>query len=337
MVSHDRAFLDLCVDHILSLNKTGPLIEQGDYSSFAFNQGRRDAFDTERNERLGKEIAKLEESQRVKRAWSDKVEGTKLGAADRGHVGHMAAKAMKRAKSIQTRQQRMIDDRRELMGDIEYASDLKIETLPHDKRIFLTAEGLTLGYDGVAVVRGLDFQLLRGERLAIVGPNGCGKSTLIKAVLGQIAPMAGALRPAPRLVISYVRQETDGLRGDVRAYATAQGADLSRFLMLLRKLDFPRKEFERDMRAMSEGQKKKILIAASLCTPAHLYLWDEPLNFVDILSRIQIEDLIAQGDATMLLIEHDERFLDTIGARRLALGETGGGGGGDGGLRRPAL
>ncbi len=319
MVSHDRAFLDRSVDHILSLNKTGAVIEQGNYTSFAANQRLRDEYEIERNEKLTKEISKLEESQRNKRTWSDKVEAGKLGATDRGHVGHLAAKAMKRALSIQTRQQRMIDEKKDLLHDIEYASELRLETLAHDKKVFLTAESLSLGYDGVPCVKGIDFQLARGERLAVTGANGAGKSTLLKAVLGELAPLAGELRLAPRLTLSHVAQETAGLRGDVRDFARTRGADLTRFLMLLRKLDFPRREFERDIAQMSEGQKKKLLIAASLCTPAHLYLWDEPLNFVDVLSRIQIEDLIASSDATILLVEHDEQFLKAIGARRLEL------------------
>lgn len=321
MVSHDRAFLDRSVDHILSLQKTGMLIEQGNYSTYALNQQRRDEYEIERNARLEKDIRQLEDSQRTKRAWSDTIEKGKIGAHsyDRGHVGHLAAKAMKRAQSIQTRQQRLIDEKKDLLQDIEYASKLKIETLPHDKRVFLVAENLSLGYGGVPVAEPMNFILRRGERLAVSGPNGSGKTTLLKAVLGQLAPLSGRLAVAPRLVVSSVSQETAHLRGDLRDFAQARGAELSRFLMLLRKLDFRRDAFEQPIETMSEGQKKKLLIAASLCAPAHLYLWDEPLNFVDVLSRVQIEELIIEGGATMLLVEHDEAFLDNIGARRLRL------------------
>jgi len=321
MVSHDRAFLDRSVDHILSLQKTGMMIEQGNYSTYAFNQARRDEWDTTRNERLEKDIRKMEESQRAKRQWSDNVEKGKIGShsADRGAVGHMAAKGMKRALSIQTRQQRMIDEKKELLQDLEYASKLTLETLPHDKKVFLAAENLSLGYGGIPVVSGLHFQLGQGERLAVVGPNGAGKTTLLKAVLGNIAPLGGRLSAAPRLVVSHIAQDTTHLRGDVRDFALERGAELSRFLMLLRKLDFRRSTFELPIQWMSEGQKKKLLIAASLCTPAHLYLWDEPLNYVDVLSRVQIEELIVGSSATILMVEHDETFLDRIGARRLNL------------------
>lgn len=314
LVSHDRAFLDATVDHILSLNKSGQIIEQGNYSSFAHNQALRDEYEIERNERLQREISDLERSQRDKRNWSDKIERSKIGGhvADRGAVGHKAARMMQRAKAIQTRQQRAIDEKKELLQDIEYASALKITPLFHDKRVLVRATDLTLGYDGVPVLENISFQLEQGKCIAIVGANGSGKSTILKAILGQLEPMSGELYIAPRMKISHVSQETSHLRGPVREFAQSQGIDLTKFLMLLRKLDFPKHELESWIERMSEGQKKKILIAASLCTEAHLYLWDEPLNFIDVMSRKQIEDLIDEGRPTMVLIEHDERFVDRL-------------------------
>lgn len=337
LVSHDRAFLDRSVDHILSINKTGMVTEQGNYSSFIHNQKLRDAFEIERNEKLEKEIGALEDSQRNKRAWSDTIEAGKIGGhtADRGRVGHLAAKAMKRALSIQTRQQRMIDEKKELLKDLEYASELKIAPLAHDKRVLVSARDLALGYDGRAVVTGLSFDLSRGERLAVFGKNGCGKSTLLKAILGEIEPLQGELALAPRMVISSIAQETSSLKGDVRGFALSRGVPLTPFLTLLRKLDFRRDAFDQAIPSMSEGQKKKLLIAASLVTPAHLYVWDEPLNFIDAPSREQIENLIAGTEMTLLIVEHDETFLHNIGARVLEMGTGDGGVAGDGGGSAP--
>lgn len=321
LVSHDRHFLDLCTDHTLSLNKTGLLVEKGNYSSFAHNQRQRDEFERQTNEKLAKEIAQIERSQREKRQWSDNIESSKIGGHvyDRGFVGHQSARMMQRAISLQKRQQRMIEEKEELLRDIEYASALKVTPLRHDKRIFISGENLTLGYEDKPVITGLNFHLEQNERLAVTGPNGCGKSTLIKAALGQLTPMVGQLYVAPRLTISYVGQETFHLCGSVQDFARSQGVDLSKYLMLLRKLDFPRAQFERDIGQMSAGQKKKVLLAASLCTDAHLYVWDEPLNFVDIMSREQIEELILSSNPTMLLIEHDSTFLHNIGCRMLPL------------------
>lgn len=84
-------------------------------------------------------------------------------------------------------------------------------------------------------------------------------------------------------------------------------------------MDFEHIQFEKDMRDFSEGQKKKVLIAKSLCEKAHLYVWDEPLNFVDIYSHMQIEQLIEQFSPTMLLVEHDKAFRETIATKIITL------------------
>ena len=88
--------------------------------------------------------------------------------------------------------------------------------------------------------------------------------------------------------------------------------DKSLLLAILRQLDFEREQFDKNMEDFSEGQKKKVLIASSLLTPAHLYIWDEPLNYIDVFSRMQIEKLILQYKPTMLLVEHDVRFQEKI-------------------------
>jgi len=87
----------------------------------------------------------------------------------------------------------------------------------------------------------------------------------------------------------------------------------------LRKLDFSRIQFEKDMHDYSAGQKKKVLIAASLCKQAHIYIWDEPLNYIDVLSRMQIEDLIISFKPTMMFVEHDRAFCKNIATKTIAL------------------
>ena len=82
------------------------------------------------------------------------------------------------------------------------------------------------------------------------------------------------------------------------------------FLILLRKMDFSREHFEKPMEAYSSGQKKKVLLAKSLCEQAHLYIWDEPLNYIGIFSRMQIEALIKNTGLTMLIVEHDRKFVE---------------------------
>ena len=95
---------------------------------------------------------------------------------------------------------------------------------------------------------------------------------------------------------------------------------MSLFLALLRKLDLGREQFVKNMEDYSEGQKKKVLIASSLITPAHLYIWDEPLNYIDVFSRMQIEKLILDYKPSMLVVEHDVRFREKVGTNEVIIG-----------------
>ena len=93
---------------------------------------------------------------------------------------------------------------------------------------------------------------------------------------------------------------------------------------LLRKLDFSREQLEKPLEALSQGQKKKVLIARSLCEQAHLYLWDEPLNYVDVYSRIQLEELILKFQPTMVFVEHDAEFADRVADQILMMNPAAG-------------
>ena len=211
------------------------------------------------------------------------------------------------------------------MQDIERVSDLKIEPLRFHKEVLINANDLSLGYEdaGGYLFEGLRFQVKRGERIILSGENGCGKSSILKAILqkadyrecGENSRMliSGALDIASGMTISYINQDTSFLSGTLRKYCENRGLNESLFLAVLRQLDLGREQFSKNMEDFSEGQKKKVLIAASLITPAHLHIWDEPLNFIDVFSRMQIEKLILQHKPTMLLVEHDIRFQEMVG------------------------
>ncbi|NLG25658.1 MAG: ABC-F family ATP-binding cassette domain-containing protein [Clostridiales bacterium] len=325
VVSHDRRFLDETIDHVMALDKAGVRVEQGNYSSYRENKRLRDEYEIERNERLGSEIGRLTETAREKAAWSDRVEATKIGGhvADRGHVGHLAAKAMKRALTIRRRTERAIEEKKALLRDLEYASALSIHPLDHPANVPVRLREVSAGYGGEMVIEKLSLEVNRGDRIALVGPNGSGKSTLLKLILGELTPDMGSVTRASGIEVSYLPQTTGSLQGTPHELAEARGLDKSYFLMLLRKLDFPREAFERDMRGYSMGQQKKVLLAACMARPAHLYVWDEPLNYVDLPSREQVEDMLADSTATMVFVEHDQAFVDRVATRVVRLNGRG--------------
>ncbi len=110
-------------------------------------------------------------------------------------------------------------------------------------------------------------------------------------------------------------QDTSSLLGDLKSFTAEHNLDEALLKAVLRKLGFERRQFEKDMEQLSAGQKKKVLLAKSLCERAHLYIWNEPLNYVDVLSRMQIEKLLQQYTPTLLFVEHDRAFTDKIATK----------------------
>ena len=321
LVSHDRAFLDGCVDHILSINRASIELQKGNFSSWEENRMRQDNFERGENERLTREIGELRAAARRTADWSDRVERSKIGehSLDRGFIGAQSARVMKRAKSAERRQENAAKEKEKLLKDIERNDTLKITPLRHHADLLVEALDLSIAYGERTVCGPLDFTIRQGERIALSGKNGSGKSSILKLLMGEPVPHTGTLRTASGLIVSYMPQDTSFLAGNVLDFARENGLDETLFLTILRKLDFPRVQFEKDMRAFSGGQKKKALLAKTLSERAHLYVWDEPLNFVDVLSRMQIRDLLLSAGPTMLFVEHDRTFVDEIATRSILL------------------
>jgi len=168
-------------------------------------------------------------------------------------------------------------------------------------------------------LKNVNLHIKNGKHLAVVGRNGSGKSSLLKLVIGEQIEHTGLVQIASGLVISYVPQDTSHLYGTLSEFAEENKIDESLFKSVLSKLDFHQIQFGKNMQDFSGGQKKKVLIAKSLCEQAHLYVWDEPLNFIDVYSRIQIEQLINEFSPTMILVEHDSAFRDMIATKNVKL------------------
>ncbi|MCR4618004.1 MAG: ATP-binding cassette domain-containing protein [Lachnospiraceae bacterium] len=346
LVSHDRDLLDRVCDHVLVLNRSTIEVQAGNFSTWWDNKEKKDAFQKAENDKHLKEIGKLKEAADRSSRWAERNENTKIGfdpvkehdrsISARSFIGAKTKKMQARVKSYEQRIDREIEEKEGLLKDIEKVSDLKIEPLRFHKEVLVNANELSLRYEGAEkeLFSGLKFQIKRGERVVLSGENGCGKSSILKAILQkmdergrerarELAPereperiseliISGDLNVASGMIVSYVNQDTSFLKGSIKKYCREKGLNESLFLAVLRRLDFGREQFTKNMEDFSEGQKKKVLIVASLITPAHLYIWDEPLNFIDVFSRMQIENLILQYKPTMLLVEHDVRFREKV-------------------------
>ena len=182
-------------------------------------------------------------------------------------------------------------------------------------------ENLTFSYYGYVkpIFDNVSFSFDTNWKTGLIGRNGIGKSTLIKILLGLNHEYTGDVKLASNLKISYIPQDTSNLTGSLNEYIHKQGVDETLCKTILRKLDFARELFEMDMKNYSDGQKKKVLIAVSLSKPAHIFVWDEPLNYIDVISRIQIEEIIKEAKPTLIFVEHDKRFVENIANKIIQL------------------
>ena len=318
LISHDRDFLDGCINHVISINRNSIDIQSGNFTSWYENKLMKDQFEISKNEKLRRDVKRLKEAARQCQIWSDKIEKTKNGVKisgvkpDKGYIGHKAAKMMKRSKNLENRQNKAIEEKQNLLKDIETKENLLLHPLHHRKNPLISVSNLSSYYGEKQILRNVSFEIKQGDIVAIYGSNGSGKSTLIKILLGLNHEYTGEVNLASNLEISYIPQDTSDLTGSLNEYIHKQDVDETLCKTILIKLDFSRELFEMDMKNYSDGQKKKVLIAVSLSKPAHLFVWDEPLNYIDVISRIQIEEVIREAKPTLIFVEHDKRFVENV-------------------------
>ena len=313
LVSHDRAFLDGCVDHVLSINKANIEVQKGNFSSWLANKELQDNFERLQNVKLKKQISQLEKAARKNADLSDKMEAL---TPPSGHAKEKGIRLMSKSKAIETRIKRAVDEKNELLKNLDHASDLKITQLLYHKSRYLSLSNISIFYGKKSACSNVSFDINHGDRIALCGKNGSGKSSILKLICGlDNITHNGDFAMSSGLKVSYVSQDTSFLSGNLTDYAQQHAIDESLFKAILRKLDFLRIQFEKDMENFSGGQKKKVLIARSLCEKAHLLIWDEPLNFIDVMSRMQIERLLLEYKPTILFVEHDKFFCDAIATR----------------------
>lgn len=325
LVSHDRTLLDGCIDHVMAINRCNIEIQKGNFSTWFQEKEARDRLEIAENQRLKGEISRLKKAAQQTEDWSRQAEKAKKGSKnaglkpDRGYLGHKAAKMMQRSKSIESRRTSAIEEKSKLMKNIERTEALKLTPLAYHKEILASLGDVSIFYGEKTACQHVNLQVRQGERIQLKGKNGSGKSSVLKLLCGEDVRYSGLAELGSGLKISYVAQDTSFLQGSLGDFSREYGLDESLLKAILRKLDFDRIQFEKPMENFSQGQKNKVLLAKSLSQQAHLYLWDEPLNYLDVFSRIQIEEILLKSKPTMVFVEHDETFGEKIATRTMEL------------------
>ncbi|MQS77296.1 ABC-F family ATP-binding cassette domain-containing protein, partial [Lactobacillus halodurans] len=327
VISHDKTFLNPVIDHVISINRTDVDVYKGNFDTWQENKDRQDQSELNQKDQLKKDIHRLHETAVKRENWSNQSESqknkkhyTEKVNLDKGFLGHKSAKMMKKAKTATKRANEAIDEKQSLLKNIEIEEPITLnyEEVKHPD-VLVTVDNLQLQHDEIKTPL-VDFKVKRNDVVAVLGPNGIGKTTIFKQILGLPQPFkqSGKITVANNLKISYLPQDNE-LQGNIKQLAMNKKIQPEMVYSNLRKLGFERYLFEQPVENMSQGQRRKVALALSLSQKANLYFWDEPLNYLDVITRQQIIDAIKKQHPTMLLIDHDLDLIDEVSTKKVEL------------------
>ncbi len=331
LVSHDRAFLDRSADHVLALNADTVESHRMPFSAWRAAYLDRLRAQERQNTRLKKDIARLESAARERRAGADAREDEKTAGRrqtlptdrgkDSGFIGARAARQMKRAIAVERRAAQAASDRRASLLDVERQYKVRVPEPPSaapQRTPLLRAQALTLCRPQ-PLFAPISFELRAGDRLAILGANGSGKSSLLDLFRGEPLTFHGEWWRASGIEIASVAQLPRWRSGLLRERLALEGLEEGRFRQLMAALGVRGAVLDRPLEQLSQGQLKKIELARALSQPAHLLLWDEPLNYIDIDARENLEAALLTAPVAILFVEHDARFVERVATGSLHL------------------
>jgi ATP-binding cassette subfamily F protein 3 len=303
VVSHDRYFLDALVKIIYELTPGGLTRYTGNYSAFVQQKAVQLEQQQKDYNRQQGEIARQEDFVR-----------RNIAAKDTTRRAQSRLKALEKIERLE----RPGKERRVALSfNVARPSGLEV----------LQAGSLGIGYTSLFLARGMDFQINRGERVALVGPNGIGKSTLLKTIAGYIPPLEGRVRLGSHVQTGYYDQEQQGFSGEKQVlhelwdrYPHLDEVDvrsvLGRFL-------FRGDEVKKQAAALSGGEKSRLALAALMLQKANFLLLDEPTNHLDLPGKEVLEEALEGYPGTILFVSHDRYFINKIATRVLELSTSG--------------
>ena len=228
------------------------------------------------------------------------------------------AKFSSRVRAMDSRLMRIEEEKQSLIDNGDSEVDLKCSYQKYRQDRLMLINKATIGYNEHNIVENISFDINVGDRIVIQGGNGCGKSTLIKAIIERNCNY-GDIIYNKDLKISYIPQIQHNMCGNIENFLIDTNINISLFYTVLFQLGFERKDLHKDIDEMSDGQRKKILIAKALIDETNIYIWDEPLNYLDIINRRQLEDVVMKYNVTMLFVEHDIAFVNRVANKRIVL------------------
>jgi len=296
-VSHDRAFVRRLATKIVELDRGQLRIWPGGYDDYVLQ--KRAALEVE-----AKHAALFDKKLAQEEAW------IRQGVEARRTRNEGRVRALKQLR-VERRQ------RRERIGNVELRAQ---DAAPSGKLVF-EAEHVTQSFGAVPLIRDFSTRILRKDRIGIIGPNGCGKTTLIKLLVGEIEPTAGTIRRGTNLLPAYFDQQREQLdpAASIADNVTGGSGDTviidgqSRHVSgYLRDFLFPPERLKAPVSMLSGGERNRLLLARLFAKPSNLLIMDEPTNDLDAETLELLEELVADYAGTLLLVSHDRAFLDNV-------------------------
>jgi ATP-binding cassette subfamily F protein 3 len=305
IISHDRYFLDRTCRRIIEVEAGKAASYNGNYSAFLVERDERREAQRRAYENQQQLIAKTEEFIRK----------------------NLAGQKTKQAKSRRTMLQRM--DRVDAVRADAPQGNFQLKGVERTGNQTLMVNNLSVGYPGKLLASDITFTLMRGECLGLIGPNGSGKTTFVKTVLGKLPPLAGESRWGTKVQIGYYAQQLDDLdpRNEIIqelrrvAPSTVTAGELRGFLA---QFLFTGDDVYKKVIDLSGGEKGRLALAKLIYSRVNVLVLDEPTNHLDIPSREALEEALDSYDGTIITISHDRYFLDRVSTQILALDGRGG-------------
>ena len=309
IVSHDRYFLDMVTDAILEVDLGRIAQFPGNYSEYMFDKQVRLARQAERFQAQQKEISRLEQAAKRLLMWGKVYDNVKF--SNRGKA------ILKRLDKIDRIEEPILErDQIEISLGGWRGSEKVLEVLELGKG-FLSQEG-----ELKLVLKGINLLLRYDDRVGMIGPNGVGKSLLVRIILGQELPDSGEVILGPSIKPGYYAQEFETLdpnRSLLETICKAGNFSESRGVAFLKKFLFDYDQRDTAVGTLSGGERARLQIALITLSGSNFLLLDEPTNHLDIPSCEVLEDALLAFDGTILAISHDRYFLDRIATRIVAL------------------
>jgi ATP-binding cassette subfamily F protein 3 len=225
--------------------------------------------------------------------------------------------AGQKTKQAQSRQKYLARMKRIELPDADRAShNISIDSSGRSYNLVLSCEKAAFGYGHHRLIEDVDLNLYRGETIGLIGPNGCGKSTIIKTILGEIEPLDGQVAIGNKVEPAYFDQELSDLNDNNivldEIWELDNLAEPARLRTYLARFGFSGEDVFKKVQFLSGGEKTKLALAKILYRPANFLIFDEPTNHLDIDSRQALEEALIEYDGSCLLVSHDRYFLDRV-------------------------